>query len=211
MYHEAAGRRDEPHAEFVIRGCAYDRCLAPADAEGATQHAKLSAQLAKQPALGTITFALPATAEGPARAVTQTLRAATVQLKAPYRKGTKLANVTVHDILLTEEAPPVGQEPFTWLLYTSLSIDTPADIERVLGYYFARWEIELFFKVLKSGCTVERLYLQTADRLLNALACYWLIAWRLLYCTRLGQACPTLPCTVVFSPVEWQGRLPDLL
>jgi hypothetical protein len=116
-----------------------------------------------------------------------------------------LADVTVHAILLTEEAPPPGHEALTWLLYTSLPIDTAAALQQALAYYLARWEIELFFKVLKSGCTVERLYLQTADRLMKALACYWLIAWRILYCTRLGQACPDLPCTVVFTPVEWQA------
>jgi len=205
MYHEAACRQETPHAEFVIRGCDYGRGLAPVDAQGQAQQAKLRAHLAAQPAGGTITFALPATAEHPARAVTQTLRAAAVRLKAPYRKGTKLADVTVHAILLIEETPPPGQDALTWLLYTSLPIDTAADIRRVLASYFVRWEIELFFKVLKSGCTVERLYLQTADRLLKALACYWLIAWRILYCTRLGQACPDLPCTAVFTPVEWQA------
>ena len=205
VYHEAALRRDGPRAEFVIRGCAYDRCLAPADAEGAAQQANLSAQLAAQPPLGQFTFNLPATAERPARKVTQTIRAQAVQLKAPYRKGNPLADVTVHAILLTEEAPPPGQQPVSWLLYTSLPIATAAEVETVLGYYFIRWEIEIYFKVLKSGCTVERLYLQTADRLLNALACYWVIAWRILYCTRMGRACPTLPCTVVFTAVEWQA------
>ena len=87
------------------------------------------------------------------------------------------------------------------MLYTSLPIDTPADIETVLADYFAHRESELFFKVLKSRCTVERLYLQIAERLLNALAGYRLIARRILYRTRLGQACPSLPCPIVFTAV----------
>ncbi len=205
VYQEAAQRADTPHADFVIRGCAYDRCLAPVNAIGTPQQAHLHAHLAAQPPRGTCTVDLPATAGRAARTVTQTLRTAAVQLRAPYRQGAPLADVTVHALLLTEEAPPPGQAAVTWLLYTSLPIATDADLQQIVAYYLARWEIECYFKVLKSGCTVERLYLQTAERLLNALACYELIAWRILYGTRLGQACPDLPCTVVFTPAEWEA------
>src|SRR5437867_13354983 len=40
-------------------------------------------------------------------------------------------------------------------------------------------EIELFFRVLKQGCQIERLRLETDHRLLNAIAIYLIIAWRI--------------------------------
>ncbi len=71
--------------------------------------------------------------------------------------------------------------------------------------YLGRWQIELFFKILKSGCGIEALYLQTKQKLLNALALYAIIAWRILYLTRIGRVGPDLPCTVVFSAAEWRA------
>jgi len=31
-----------------------------------------------------------------------------------------------------------------------------------------------------------------------------IIAWRILYLTKLGRECPDLPCSAVFSEEEWQ-------
>jgi len=66
-------------------------------------------------------------------------------------------------------------------------------------------DIEVFFKILKSGCKVEELQLEHVDRIENALAFYQIIAWRVLYLTMLGRACPELPCNLVFEEEEWQA------
>jgi IS4 transposase len=58
----------------------------------------------------------------------------------------------------------------------------------VVQWYQARWEIELFFRVLKQGGQIERLRLATAHRLLNALAIYLIIAWRIPTITMMGRA-----------------------
>ena len=83
-------------------------------------------------------------------------------------------------------------------------MDTTEQIETIIDYFLARWEIELFFKILKSGCKIEALYLQSPEAIYNILALYLIIAWRLLWCTRLGRACPDLPCTVVYTEDEWK-------
>jgi hypothetical protein len=31
------------------------------------------------------------------------------------------------------------------------------------------------------------------------------VAWRVLFLTMLGRACPEMPCDVVFDPAEWQA------
>ena len=63
--------------------------------------------------------------------------------------------VTVNAILVREEHPPPGEEPIEWLLVTSLPIATFADVQTVIDYYCCRWEIEIYFRVLKGGCRVE--------------------------------------------------------
>jgi hypothetical protein len=62
----------------------------------------------------------------------------------------------------------------------------------------------LFFRVLKQGCQIERLRLETDHRLLNALALYLIIAWRIHTITMMGRAYPDMSCEIVFEPREWQ-------
>ncbi len=57
---------------------------------------------------------------------------------------------------------------------------------------FVSRQIEVFFKILKSGCKVEDLQLEKLERLEPALAFYQIIAWRVLYLTMLGRDCPEL-------------------
>src|SRR5215475_1306421 len=65
------------------------------------------------------------------------------------------------------------------------------------------YNIELFFRVLKQGCTIEQLRVQTDQRLLNALAIYLIVAWRIHNITMAGRAYPEVSCEVVFEPREW--------
>ena len=134
-----------------------------------------------------------------------TVRATPVTLRSPYRPTGKMPPVTVNAVLVHETQPPPGEEPVEWLLLTSLPIDDPAKVRQVIQYYCTRWMIEVFFRVLKSGCRVEERRLETLDRVLNCLAVYLIVAWRALYVCRLGRSCPTVPCEAVFEPAEWQA------
>jgi hypothetical protein len=66
-----------------------------------------------------------------------------------------------------------------------------------------KWHLELFFRVLKQGCQIEQLRLQTDQRLLNAIALYLIVAWRIHNITMAGRTYPEAPCDVVFEPREW--------
>ena len=78
-------------------------------------------------------------------------------------------------------------------------------IADTLDWYRTRWEIELFFLVLKEGCRVERLQLADTDRLQTALALYMVIAWRINRLMRLGRTLPDLPADLVFEADEWRA------
>ncbi len=79
------------------------------------------------------------------------------------------------------------------------------EIQLVIDTYLARWGIETFFKVMKSGCLIEKTQFQSATSLLNCVALYKIITWRLMYITYLGRMCPELPCTIIFEKDEWQS------
>ena len=133
------------------------------------------------------------------------VRAACVTLRPPWRADRKLPEVSVNVVLVREVNPPKDDAPVEWLLLTSLPVDEIEQVRRVIQYYCARWMIEVFFRVLKSGCRVEERRFEHIDRLLSCLAVYLIVAWRTLYVCRLGRGCPELNCEAVFEPAEWKS------
>ena len=59
--------------------------------------------------------------------------------------------------------------------------------------------------MLKSGCRVEEIQLETMHRVKNCLAFYRIIAWRVMHLTYLNRESPSLPCDAVFAESEWKS------
>ncbi len=140
-----------------------------------------------------------------ARFAEMELRTTEVTLRPPYRKGKKLPKVSVFVVMVKEKDPPKGEDPIDWVLLTSLKVKGFQEALDVVDLYAVRWEIEVFHRVLKTGCTVEELQLKKDERTMVAIALYMIVAWRVLYVMMLGRECPDLPCDVVFEDDEWQG------
>lgn len=139
------------------------------------------------------------------RSAEMAVRAARVLLRPPLRPDGRLAAVSVNVVLVSEVNPPPGEEPVEWLLLTDLPIDGVEQVRQVVQYYCVRWMIEIFFRVLKSGCRVEERLFEYLDRLLTCLAIYLIVAWRTLYVCRVSRACPEISCEAVFEPAEWKS------
>lgn len=140
-----------------------------------------------------------------ARVAEVKVRATTVTLRPPYRHDRKLPEVTVNVVLVEETDPPEGCVPVQWLLVTTLPIDDLEQIDAIVRWYCIRWQIEIYFRTIKSGCRVEDRQFETLERLMNCVAVYSIIAWRIMYLCRLGRECPDLDCEVVFEPSEWKS------
>jgi hypothetical protein len=170
-----------------------------------TDGRKLRTVIDAAPVLTEITFERPASNGRRARTVHQHIKVVRVPLKAPLRPDRTLPDITITALLATEAQPPVGEEPLDWLLLTNLPVETPEEAIEKLSWYLCRWQIEVYFKVLKSGCRVEQLQLEKRERLDPALAFYMIIAWRVLFLTMLGRDCPEMPCDTVFADEEWKA------
>jgi len=200
MFVEMDKYQPEQRAAWIIRS-AQDRIL-----ENNEDEHKIRQKIKKLPILGTSSFMMPASGARKAREVVQNIRATTVTLKPPKRlkdAGT-LPTVSINIVCAKEENPPKGEIPVIWILLTCLPIATFAQVKRVLEWYLARWEIEIYFRVLKQGCTVEKLQFATEKRFAACLAIYMIIAWRVLYMTMLGREYPNVNCEAIFSKEEWQ-------
>ena len=116
-----------------------------------------------------------------------------------------MPDVDVHAVLVTERNVPPGVEPVEWLLLTDLPIDTVENVLLIIDYYTCRWQIEIFFRILKSGCKVEESQLEKAERFEPYLALCLIVAWRVMHVMMLGRDCPELPCDVALDEDEWQA------
>jgi hypothetical protein len=116
-----------------------------------------------------------------------------------------LEDVEINAVLVSELDPPLGVEPIEWLLLTDLPIDTIDEVLCIVDYYGCRWHIEIYFRVLKSGCKVEESQLERGSRFEPYLALNMIVAWRVMYVMMLGRECPDLPCDVVFDDDEWKA------
>ena len=132
------------------------------------------------------------------------VRACTVTMKPPRRYDRTLPQVTLNVVLVTEPSPPEGEIPLEWILVTTLPIDTIEQIQLIVHYYSVRWQIEVYFKTLKSGCRIESRYFERLGRFQNCLAVYAIVAWKVFYLCRLGQECPDLNCETIYEPNEWK-------
>jgi hypothetical protein len=122
------------------------------------------------------------------RTATLGIKAVTVTLRRPHGlPATVPRDVEVHVVVVEERNAPAGETPVVWRLYTTEPIATPADLERVVDAYRCRWVDEEFFKVLKTGCAIEKRQLESRHALVNALAVYIPIAWRVLRHRNLAQ------------------------
>jgi DDE family transposase len=74
------------------------------------------------------------------------------------------------------EAKPQGRDPIDWKLLTDLPVNSKAEALEKLQWYASRWKIETYHKVLKSGCKAEDSKLRTAERFVNLLAVFCILA-----------------------------------
>ena len=104
-----------------------------------------------------------------------------------------------------EENAPEGVEAVSWMLLTTVEVATcQAALER-LQWYTCRWEIEVYHKVLKSGCRIEKRQFSDIAAIKRYLALDSIVGWRVLFLTMLGRQLPDMPATAILEAHEWQA------
>ena len=96
-----------------------------------------------------------------------------------------------------------ADDALCWSLLTSLPIDHPEDVKRIIRFYALRWRIERLHFTLKSGAiNVEKLQFDDVHTLVNALTFYSVVAWQLLGLTYALRHDPEQPAKVLFEANE---------
>lgn len=150
--------------------------------------------------LGELQFYLPPRPGRKGRQIVQQIRALRVSLVA---EKTGMFEVTA--LQATEVNPPADEKAVEWRLLTNIEVQTLFDAATLIDWYRCRWEIEMFFNILKNGCKVEALQLAAMPRIELALSLFMIVAWRIGFLMRLGRCCPDMDCEIVFDREEWQA------
>lgn len=108
------------------------------------------------------------------------------------------------DIELTVvDATELGGE-LSWTLLTTLPVETLKDAKEILNYYKMRWQVEIYFKTLKTGCTVEECCLGEGGKLVKYNALMSVVAWRLYWSSFISRVDETISCESAFLESEWK-------
>lgn len=125
-----------------------------------------------------------------------------IQVLPPIGKQSRYPTLTLTVLHATERGKPRGRDPIDWKLLTNMPVTSRAEAIEKLEWYAHRWKIETFHKILKSGCQAERSKLRTAERLVNLLAAFCILSWRIFWLTMLNRSTRQAKATLAFTALE---------
>lgn len=143
---------------------------------------RLQEAIGKCPVMGEHAIELRPQPNQGARERSLKIRSTSLEIQPPtnHPNYKLLLPLQVQVILAEEDNPPDGVEPIRWLIITTLPVTCFADAVQYLQWYSYRWLIERYHYVLKSGCRLEELQLETDDRIERALSTYTIVAGALV-------------------------------
>ncbi|WP_414643408.1 IS4 family transposase [Bradyrhizobium barranii] len=103
-----------------------------------------------------------------------------------------------------ERGAPKNRKKIEWKLLTDLPVQSRGDAIEKLEWYSLRWKIEVFHKILKSGCRAEDSQLRTAQRLTNLISVFCIVSWRIFWMTMLNRSAPNASPEFVLTKGEIQ-------
>jgi hypothetical protein len=191
-----------PGLDLLIRATHNRRVRGAADARYLWDAAEAA------PVVGQMTVKLKRTREREAREASLSVQLGeSLEIVRPrhLKKQCAAESVMVSVVLVREVGTlPEGVEPVEWLLVSTRPLSGFEDAVACVQAYAERWKVERYHYTLKSGCQVEKLQLERAERLERAVALYSIVAWRLLHVTYLARTAPDLPCTAALDEDEWK-------
>lgn len=127
-----------------------------------------------------------------ARTATLEVSVVTVVYPPPQQCSTWVKQCGVRELTMNvvevqEIGAPKGVTPIRWVLLTSLPVQTFKDAWQVIEDYENRWLVEEYHKAIKTGCSIERHALRTADRLEALMGIITVIGARLIQLKLVGR------------------------
>lgn len=130
------------------------------------------------------------------------IKFATLKICPPVSKKKRYPPLLLTVVEATEQNAPKDREPIVWKVLTNLPVKSLAEAKEKIQWYAMRWKIETFHKILKSGCRAEDSRLRTAERLVNLIAIFCILSWRIFWMTMLNRNIPGAKASCAFTRSE---------
>jgi hypothetical protein len=128
------------------------------------------------------------TKDGHAEEVLVEIRYRRMRILPPIGKQEQWPELELTVIHAVERGKPKGRDPVQWKLLTSLPVSSLKEATEKLDWYALRWKIEVFHKILKSGCRAEDSQLRTSERVVKLIALFCIVSWRIFWLTMINRA-----------------------
>jgi hypothetical protein len=113
-------------------------------------------------------------------------------------------SIEVYIVSAVEIDPPDGQEKIFWQLITNVPTESFEDAVERIVWYTQRWKIETFHRTLKSGCKVEELQSDSAEKLMKLISIYSIIALQIMLLSYVARTRPDESCEICLTEEEWK-------
>lgn len=178
---------------FLVRTCV--------DRLAGDGHRTVARMMARVPVAGQHKVEVPDAKGRPTTAILQ-LRFRRIHILPPIGKQNRYPALDLTVIHAFEARKPRGRARIEWKLVTDLAVSSVRSAVEKLRWYAQRWKIELFHKILKSGCRIETARLRTAERLTKLIALFCILAWRVFWTTMVARTAPCAPTNAVLTETE---------
>ena len=177
---------------------------------GSSDGEPLFAKIAKSKPLGKVSIEIPTRnfLEGKRQALAE-VRAQQVVVPAPRARSMKdhkfkdealtLTVISVNEIK-SEDVEP--EELINWTLLTNVPIEAAEEVLVCIDYYCCRWQIEVFHRILKTGCKVEETKFSDAKKIMSFIALMSIVAWHLHWMNIIARVLPKTSPDLVFTKQE---------
>ena len=115
------------------------------------------------------------------------LRYRRIRVLPPIGKQKRYPALALTVIYARERDAPPDRPAIDWKLITDLPVTSCEEAIEKLRWYALRWKIEVFHKILKSGCRAEEARLRTAERLVKLIAVFCILSWRVFWMTMINR------------------------
>jgi hypothetical protein len=203
LFDEAAHCQNGPQLLIRADRGRQRQTIAPKVDSATPEYEYLWQRLNREPVAGCRFVHVPQRAGRAARTAKIEIRYASLVLKPPI--NSKLQAVAVWAVYAREiDGPRDLEKPIDWMLLTTVEVSSFNDALERIGWYTVRWGIELFHRILKSGCRIEDRRLSDLASLRKCLAFDLIISWRTHALMKASRDTPEATCEYLLQEDEWK-------
>jgi len=130
------------------------------------------------------------------------IRYRSIRVLPPIGKQKRYPALTLTVLHAQEREEPTDRPRIDWKLITDLPVHSHEAAVEKLRWYALRWKIEVFHKILKSGCRAEEARLRTAERLVKLISVFCILSWRVFWMTMINRSAPNAEPGLALTDVE---------